>query len=138
MIIPIQSVCAEMASELKFVLRCNTRQRPAWKVQTSNKSTNLGITCNRCNNSSRNTSIRRNVRYTSNQQQHQHEQETTYVPSIDVPWLNGVSLVLPATAIHFFFFFLFFFTHTKFIFIIFFHALYILTIEYYLKHCYNP
>jgi len=74
-----QSLCAEMASELRFAVRCGSRQRPAAK---SRNSAAAGV-CGRCSPRSR----RRTRLYSS-----EHE-ETTYIPSIEIPRLNGVSLV---------------------------------------------
>lgn len=70
-----------MASELRFAVRCGSRQRPATKQRISREG---HLPCPRC---SPGASIRRG-RYCS------HE-ETTYVPSIELPRLNGVSRVLP-------------------------------------------
>jgi len=75
-----QSLCAEMASELRFAVRCGSRQRPAAK---SRNSTVVGL-CGRC---SPHASRRRTHLCSS-----EHE-ETTYIPSIEIPRLNGVSLV---------------------------------------------
>lgn len=75
-----QSLCAEMASELRFAVRCGSRQRPAAK---SRNSAAAGL-CGRCSP----RSSRRRTRHCSSE----HE-ETTYIPSIEIPRLNGVSLV---------------------------------------------
>ena len=75
-----QSLCAEMASELRFAVRCGSRQRPAAK---SRNSAAAGL-CGRCSP----RSSRRRTRLCSSE----HE-ETTYIPSIEIPRLNGVSLV---------------------------------------------
>lgn len=75
-----QSLCAEMASELRFAVRCGSRQRPAAK---SRNSAAAGL-CGRCSPHS----SRRRTRHCSSE----HE-ETTYIPSIEIPRLNGVSLV---------------------------------------------
>lgn len=76
-----QSLCAEMASELRFAVRCGSRQRPAAK---SRNSAAAGL----CGHCSPRTS-RRRTRLCSSAE---HE-ETTYIPSIEIPRLNGVSLV---------------------------------------------
>ncbi|XP_066598287.1 glutamate receptor ionotropic, kainate 2 isoform X6 [Prorops nasuta] len=68
-----RSLCAEMASELRFAVHCGPRQRPA-----ASKSRN---SCGRCR-SPRGTC--RRTRYSSTE----HE-ETTYVPSDEIPRLNG-------------------------------------------------
>lgn len=75
-----QSLCAEMASELRFAVRCGSRQRPAAK---SRNSAAAGL----CGHCSPRSSRRRTHLYSS-----EHE-ETTYIPSIEIPRLNGVSLV---------------------------------------------
>lgn len=69
-----QSLCAEMASELRFAVRCGSRQRPAAKSRNSAVA---------------GSSYRRRTRLSSTPE---HE-ETTYIPSIEFPRLNGVSLV---------------------------------------------
>ncbi|XP_015191413.1 PREDICTED: glutamate receptor ionotropic, kainate 2 isoform X2 [Polistes dominula] len=71
-----RSLCAEMFSELRFAVRCGSRQRPASKSRNSSVS----VSCGRCSP----RSTRRRTRYYSNG----HE-ETTYVPSLDIPRLNG-------------------------------------------------
>lgn len=73
-----QSLCAEMASELRFAVRCGSRQRPAAKSRDS-----AGL-CGRC--SPHATGGRTHLCSA------EHE-ETTYIPSIEIPRLNGVSLV---------------------------------------------
>ncbi|XP_036146418.1 glutamate receptor ionotropic, kainate 2 isoform X2 [Monomorium pharaonis] len=70
-----RSLCAEMASELRFAVRCGSRQRPAAK---SRNSAAAGL-CGRCSP----CSTRRRTRLYS-----EHE-ETTYIPSIEIPRLNG-------------------------------------------------
>ncbi|XP_048513707.1 glutamate receptor ionotropic, kainate 1 isoform X2 [Athalia rosae] len=70
-----RSLCAEMASELRFAVRCGSRQRPATKQRISREG---HLPCPRC---SPGASLRRG-RYCG------HE-ETTYVPSIELPRLNG-------------------------------------------------
>ncbi|XP_066598288.1 glutamate receptor ionotropic, kainate 2 isoform X7 [Prorops nasuta] len=76
-----RSLCAEMASELRFAVHCGPRQRPA-----ASKSRN---SCGRCR-SPRGTC--RRTRYSSTE----HE-ETTYVPSDEIPRLNGQGGALPMT-----------------------------------------
>ncbi|XP_017881766.1 glutamate receptor ionotropic, kainate 2 isoform X3 [Ceratina calcarata] len=71
-----RSLCAEMASELRFAMRCGSRQRPAAKARNSDAA----VPCGRC--SPRTT--RRRTRYCSTG----HE-ETTYIPSIEIPRLNA-------------------------------------------------
>ncbi|XP_076173789.1 glutamate receptor ionotropic, kainate 2 isoform X2 [Ptiloglossa arizonensis] len=71
-----RSLCAEMASELRFAVQCGSRQRPAAKARNSDAA----VPCGRC--SPRTT--RRRTRYCSTG----HE-ETTYIPSIEIPRLNG-------------------------------------------------
>ncbi|XP_015436904.1 PREDICTED: glutamate receptor ionotropic, kainate 2-like [Dufourea novaeangliae] len=71
-----RSLCAEMASELRFAVRCGSRQRPAAKARNSDAA----VPCGRC---SPRTS-RRRTRYCSTG----HE-ETTYIPSIEIPRLNA-------------------------------------------------
>ncbi|XP_023288447.1 glutamate receptor ionotropic, kainate 2 [Orussus abietinus] len=68
-----RSLCAEMASELRFAVQCGSRQRPAVKSRSP-----AAVPCARC---SPHSSTRRN-RYCS------HE-ETTYIPSIEIPRLNA-------------------------------------------------
>lgn len=75
-----QSLCAEMASELRFAMRCGSRQRPAAKARNSDAA----VPCDRCSP----RATRRRTRYCSTG----HE-ETTYIPSIEIPRLNGVSPV---------------------------------------------
>lgn len=75
-----QSLCAEMASELRFAMRCGSRQRPAAKARNSDAA----VPCDRCSP----RATRRRTRYCSTS----HE-ETTYIPSIEIPRLNGVSPV---------------------------------------------
>ncbi|XP_048513706.1 glutamate receptor ionotropic, kainate 1 isoform X1 [Athalia rosae] len=70
-----RSLCAEMASELRFAVRCGSRQRPATKQRISREG---HLPCPRC---SPGASLRRG-RYCG------HE-ETTYVPSIELPRLNA-------------------------------------------------
>ncbi|XP_072754831.1 glutamate receptor ionotropic, kainate 2 isoform X2 [Anoplolepis gracilipes] len=65
-----RSLCAEMASELRFAVRCGSRQRPAAK---SRNSAAAGL------------SYRRRTRLCSATE---HE-ETTYIPSIEFPQLNA-------------------------------------------------
>ena len=77
-----QSLCAEMASELRFAVRCGSRQRPSAKARSRGTAT-------LCSRGSPHSSLR-GSRYCSNSQ---HE-ETTYIPSIEIPRLNGVSPVL--------------------------------------------
>ncbi|XP_029168396.1 glutamate receptor ionotropic, kainate 2-like isoform X1 [Nylanderia fulva] len=62
-----RSLCAEMASELRFAVRCGSRQRPAAKSRNSELS------------------YRRRTRLCSAAE---HE-ETTYIPSIEFPRLNA-------------------------------------------------
>ncbi|XP_011878957.1 PREDICTED: glutamate receptor ionotropic, kainate 2 isoform X1 [Vollenhovia emeryi] len=71
-----RSLCAEMASELRFAVRCGSRQRPAAK---SRNSAAAGL-CGRCSP----RSSRRRTRLCSSE----HE-ETTYIPSIEIPRLNA-------------------------------------------------
>ncbi|XP_017765833.1 PREDICTED: glutamate receptor ionotropic, kainate 2-like [Eufriesea mexicana] len=71
-----RSLCAEMASELRFAVRCGSRQRPAAKARNSDAA----VPCDRCSPRAR----RRRTRYCSTG----HE-ETTYIPSIEIPRLNG-------------------------------------------------
>ncbi|XP_024885045.1 glutamate receptor ionotropic, kainate 2 isoform X4 [Temnothorax curvispinosus] len=79
-----RSLCAEMASELRFAVRCGSRQRPAAK---SRNSAAAGL-CGRC---SPRSSRRRTRLYSS-----EHE-ETTYIPSIEIPRLNGEGGALSMT-----------------------------------------
>ncbi|KYQ56876.1 Glutamate receptor, ionotropic kainate 2, partial [Trachymyrmex zeteki] len=73
-----RSLCAEMASELRFAIRCGSRQRPAAKSRNS-AAARAGL-CGRCSP----RSSRRRTRLCSSE----HE-ETTYIPSIEIPRLNG-------------------------------------------------
>ncbi|XP_029168398.1 glutamate receptor ionotropic, kainate 2-like isoform X3 [Nylanderia fulva] len=70
-----RSLCAEMASELRFAVRCGSRQRPAAKSRNSELS------------------YRRRTRLCSAAE---HE-ETTYIPSIEFPRLNGEGGALSMT-----------------------------------------
>ncbi|XP_070159841.1 glutamate receptor ionotropic, kainate 2 isoform X5 [Polyergus mexicanus] len=65
-----RSLCAEMASELRFAVRCGSRQRPAAKSRNSAVA---------------GSSYRRRARLSSTPE---HE-ETTYIPSIEFPRLNA-------------------------------------------------
>ncbi|XP_050461833.1 glutamate receptor ionotropic, kainate 2 [Cataglyphis hispanica] len=65
-----RSLCAEMASELRFAVRCGSRQRPAAKSR---------------NSAAAGSSYRRRTRLSSTPE---HE-ETTYLPSIEFPRLNA-------------------------------------------------
>ncbi|KAI4504870.1 hypothetical protein M0802_000420 [Mischocyttarus mexicanus] len=67
-----RSLCAEMFSELRFAVRCGSRQRPASKSRNSS----VPVSCGRCSP----RATRRRTRYYSSG----HE-ETTYVPSLDIP-----------------------------------------------------
>ncbi|XP_020293065.1 glutamate receptor ionotropic, kainate 2 isoform X4 [Pseudomyrmex gracilis] len=80
-----RSLCAEMASELRFAIRCGSRQRPAAK---SRNSAAAGL-CGHC--SSPRSSSRRRTRLCA-----EHE-ETTYIPSIEIPRLNGEGGALSMT-----------------------------------------
>ncbi|CAK9795146.1 Glutamate receptor ionotropic, kainate 2 [Anthophora quadrimaculata] len=71
-----RSLCAEMASELRFAVRCGSRQRPAAKARNSDAA----VPCDRCSP----RATRRRTRYCSTG----HE-ETTYIPSIEIPRLNA-------------------------------------------------
>ncbi|XP_043248643.1 glutamate receptor ionotropic, kainate 2 [Colletes gigas] len=71
-----RSLCAEMASELRFAVRCGSRQRPAAKARNSDAA----VPCGRCSP----RASRRRTRYCSTG----HE-ETTYIPSIEIPRLNA-------------------------------------------------
>ncbi|XP_076240020.1 glutamate receptor ionotropic, kainate 2 isoform X1 [Calliopsis andreniformis] len=71
-----RSLCAEMASELRFAVRCGSRQRPATKARNSDAA----VPCGRCSP----RASRRRTRYCSTG----HE-ETTYIPSIEIPRLNA-------------------------------------------------
>ncbi|XP_043478783.1 glutamate receptor ionotropic, kainate 2 isoform X2 [Leptopilina heterotoma] len=72
-----RSLCAEMASELRFAIRCGPRQRPTAK--SCSTATEI-LSCSRC---SPHSSMQRSRYYSGSQE------ETTYVPSIDIPRLNG-------------------------------------------------
>ncbi|XP_033335771.1 glutamate receptor ionotropic, kainate 2 isoform X8 [Megalopta genalis] len=71
-----RSLCAEMVSELRFAVRCGSRQRPAAKARNSDAA----VPCGRCSP----RASRRRTRYCSTG----HE-ETTYIPSIEIPRLNA-------------------------------------------------
>lgn len=71
-----------MASELRFAVRCGSRQKPSAKARSRSAVTH----CSRC---SPHSSLRRS-RYCSGSL----NEETTYIPSIEIPRLNGVSPVL--------------------------------------------
>ncbi|XP_076226570.1 glutamate receptor ionotropic, kainate 2 isoform X2 [Nomia melanderi] len=71
-----RSLCAEMVSELRFAVRCGSRQRPATKARNSDAA----VPCGRCSP----RASRRRTRYCSTG----HE-ETTYIPSIEMPRLNA-------------------------------------------------
>ncbi|XP_011303627.1 glutamate receptor ionotropic, kainate 1 isoform X6 [Fopius arisanus] len=75
-----RSLCAEMASELRFALRCGSQQRRLTKTRNTEGDITTTVTCTRCSPPS--TSLLRSRRCFS------HE-ETTYMPGIDVPRLNG-------------------------------------------------
>ncbi|XP_076672090.1 glutamate receptor ionotropic, kainate 2 isoform X3 [Andrena cerasifolii] len=79
-----RSLCAEMASELRFAVRCGSRQRPAAKARNSDAA----VPCGRCSP----RASRRRRRYCSTG----HE-ETTYIPSIEIPRLNGEGGALSMT-----------------------------------------
>ncbi|XP_076628802.1 glutamate receptor ionotropic, kainate 2 isoform X6 [Colletes latitarsis] len=79
-----RSLCAEMASELRFAVRCGSRQRPAAKARNSDAA----VPCGRCSP----RASRRRTRYCSTG----HE-ETTYIPSIEIPRLNGEGGALSMT-----------------------------------------
>ncbi|XP_043478786.1 glutamate receptor ionotropic, kainate 1 isoform X4 [Leptopilina heterotoma] len=72
-----RSLCAEMASELRFAIRCGPRQRPTAK--SCSTATEI-LSCSRC---SPHSSMQRSRYYSGSQE------ETTYVPSIDIPRLNA-------------------------------------------------
>ncbi|XP_043271960.1 glutamate receptor ionotropic, kainate 2 isoform X2 [Venturia canescens] len=72
-----RSLCAEMASELRFAVRCGSRQKPSAKARSRSAVTH----CSRC---SPHSSLRRS-RYCSGSL----NEETTYIPSIEIPRLNG-------------------------------------------------
>lgn len=88
-----QSLCAEMASELRFAIRCGSRQRSTFKTSRTLASRSAAP-CSSC--SSQRSTLRNRASYYSSSTRHQHTNatETTYVPSIEVSRLNGVSLVL--------------------------------------------
>ena len=71
-----------MASELRFAIRCGSRQRSAGKTRGS--AGNTGISCSRCSSL---TSIRKSKFC----QSLAANEETTYVPNVEIPWLTGVS-----------------------------------------------
>ncbi|XP_076287764.1 glutamate receptor ionotropic, kainate 2 isoform X1 [Lasioglossum baleicum] len=71
-----RSLCAEMVSELRFAVRCGSRQRPAAKTRNSDAA----VPCGRCSP----RASRRRTRYCSTG----HE-ETIYIPSIEIPRLNA-------------------------------------------------
>ncbi|XP_011303622.1 glutamate receptor ionotropic, kainate 2 isoform X2 [Fopius arisanus] len=77
-----RSLCAEMASELRFALRCGSQQRRLTKTRNTEGDITTTVTCTRCSPPS--TSLLRSRRCFS------HE-ETTYMPGIDVPRLNAGS-----------------------------------------------
>ncbi|XP_063985283.1 glutamate receptor ionotropic, kainate 2-like isoform X3 [Diachasmimorpha longicaudata] len=77
-----RSLCAEMASELRFALRCGSQQRRLTKTRNAEGDMTTTVTCTRCSPPS--TSLLRSRRCFS------HE-ETTYMPSIDIPRLNAGS-----------------------------------------------
>ncbi|XP_028981864.1 glutamate receptor ionotropic, kainate 2 [Diachasma alloeum] len=77
-----RSLCAEMASELRFALRCGSQQRRLTKTRNAEGDVTTTVTCTRCSPPS--TSLLRSRRCFS------HE-ETTYMPSIDIPRLNAGS-----------------------------------------------
>ncbi|XP_043528935.1 glutamate receptor ionotropic, kainate 2-like isoform X3 [Frieseomelitta varia] len=79
-----RSLCAEMASELRFAMRCGSRQRPTAKARNSDAA----VPCDRCSP----RATRRRTRYCSTG----HE-ETTYIPSIEIPRLNGEGGALSMT-----------------------------------------
>ncbi|XP_063985284.1 glutamate receptor ionotropic, kainate 2-like isoform X4 [Diachasmimorpha longicaudata] len=84
-----RSLCAEMASELRFALRCGSQQRRLTKTRNAEGDMTTTVTCTRCSPPS--TSLLRSRRCFS------HE-ETTYMPSIDIPRLNGQEVgALPMT-----------------------------------------
>ncbi|XP_031780327.1 glutamate receptor ionotropic, kainate 2 isoform X2 [Nasonia vitripennis] len=84
-----RSLCAEMASEFCFAIRCGSRQRPASKLRATSSSGPV-VGCSRCSSSSM-----RRSRYcpashqTSSSIAAVGHEETTYVPSIEIPWLNA-------------------------------------------------
>ncbi|XP_014475528.1 PREDICTED: glutamate receptor ionotropic, kainate 2-like [Dinoponera quadriceps] len=71
-----RSLCAEMASELRFAIRCGSRQRPAAKSRNSAAAE----LCSRCSPRSRGRA------HLCSSAEHE---ETTYIPSIEIPRLNG-------------------------------------------------
>ncbi|XP_076287767.1 glutamate receptor ionotropic, kainate 2 isoform X4 [Lasioglossum baleicum] len=79
-----RSLCAEMVSELRFAVRCGSRQRPAAKTRNSDAA----VPCGRCSP----RASRRRTRYCSTG----HE-ETIYIPSIEIPRLNGEGGALSMT-----------------------------------------
>ncbi|XP_044011021.1 glutamate receptor ionotropic, kainate 2 isoform X7 [Aphidius gifuensis] len=87
-----RSLCAEMASELRFALRCGSRQRPAIKNRNNQNVcvTSSLVTCRQCSPPSTASVGRLRTRYS-------HD-ETTYLPSIEMNQLNGQETgVLPMT-----------------------------------------
>lgn len=80
-----KSLCTEMASELRFALRCGSRQRPATKNRNNQNVcvTSSLVTCQQCSPPSTASVGRSRTRYS-------HD-ETTYLPSIEMNQLNGVS-----------------------------------------------
>ncbi|XP_023314760.1 glutamate receptor ionotropic, kainate 2-like [Trichogramma pretiosum] len=116
-----RSICAEMVSELRFAVRCGSRQRPATKLRCSSLTQGDGgvvvddgisgchmattstmiaaastSQCRRCSSQASMMYQRRTSRHCSEQFQvgnhlQQHEQETTYVPGHEIPWLNAGS-----------------------------------------------
>ncbi|XP_057338871.1 glutamate receptor ionotropic, kainate 2-like isoform X3 [Microplitis mediator] len=72
-----RSLCAEMASELRFALRCGSQQRPVTKNRDHGSLD--PTSCERC---SPQPSFMRSRRCFSHQ-------ETTYIPTIEIPRLNG-------------------------------------------------
>uniref|UniRef100_A0ABD2XB30 Glutamate receptor ionotropic, kainate 2 n=1 Tax=Trichogramma kaykai TaxID=54128 RepID=A0ABD2XB30_9HYME len=119
-----RSICAEMVSELRFAVRCGSRQRPATKLRCSSLTQGDGgvvvddgigggchmattstmiaaastSQCRRCSSQASMMYQRRTSRHCSEQfqvgnhlQQQQLEQETTYVPGHEIPWLNAGS-----------------------------------------------
>ncbi|XP_044011018.1 glutamate receptor ionotropic, kainate 2 isoform X4 [Aphidius gifuensis] len=78
-----RSLCAEMASELRFALRCGSRQRPAIKNRNNQNVcvTSSLVTCRQCSPPSTASVGRLRTRYS-------HD-ETTYLPSIEMNQLNA-------------------------------------------------
>ncbi|XP_057338869.1 glutamate receptor ionotropic, kainate 2-like isoform X1 [Microplitis mediator] len=74
-----RSLCAEMASELRFALRCGSQQRPVTKNRDHGSLD--PTSCERC---SPQPSFMRSRRCFSHQ-------ETTYIPTIEIPRLNAGS-----------------------------------------------